>query len=121
MHKKLKNKLEEYLVDSDRLVDEYYDEFGEFIICTESFTKLTTVLKEGLEIYNLIITEELYKDDEDVQKLMSAIFEKSSKLEINEENAKKLNTRNAIESWMDLQSYLLTLAVMILGSEENEQ
>lgn len=121
MNKKLKNKLEEYLVDSDRLVDEYYDEFGEFIICTESFTKLTTVLKEGLEIYNLIITEELYKDDEDIQKLMSTIFEKSSKLEINEENAKKLNTRNAVESWMDLQSYLLTLAVMILGSEENEQ
>ena len=121
MNKKLKKLLDEYLVDSDRLVGEYYDEFGEFIICTESFTKLTTVLKEGLAIYNLIITEELYKDDEDIQKLMGAIFERSSKLEINEENAKKLNTRNAIDSWMDLQSYLLTLAVMILGAEENDQ
>jgi len=121
MNKKLKVKLEEYLVDSDRFVDEYYDEFGEFIICTESFTKLTTILKEGLTIYNLIITEELYKDDEDIQKLMSAICEKSSKLEINEENAKNLNTKNAIDAWLDLQSYLLTLAVMILGAEENEQ
>ena len=31
MNKKLKKLLEEYLVDSDRMVDEYYDEFGEFI------------------------------------------------------------------------------------------
>lgn len=121
MNKKLKDLLEEYLVDSDHMVDEYYDDFGEFIICTESFTRLTTLLKEGLAIYNLIITEKLYQDDEDIQKLMSTIFEKSSKLEINEENAKKLNTKNAIESWLDLQSYLLTLAVMILGSEENDQ
>ena len=121
MNKKLKVKLDEYLVDSDRMVDEYYDEFGEFIISTESFTRLTTVLKEGLGIYNLVITEKLYQDDEDIQKLMGIIFEKSSKLEINEENAKKLNTRNAIDAWMDLQSYLLTLAVMILGSEENDQ
>ena len=79
MNKKLKVKLDEYLVDSDRMVDEYYDEFGEFIISTESFTRLTTVLKEGLEVYNLVITEELYKDDEDIQKLMGIIYEKSSK------------------------------------------
>ena len=78
-------------------------------------------MKEGLEIYNLIITEKLYQDDEDIQKLMGLVCEKSSKLEINEENAKNLNTKNAIEAWLDLQSYLLTLAVMILGSEENDQ
>lgn len=121
MDKKLKKMMEEYLVDSDRLVGEYYDEFGEFIICSESFTKLTTALKEGLKIYNFIIKKELYKDDEDIQRLMGFICEKSSKLEINEENAKNLNTRNAVEAWLDLQSYLLTLAVMILGSEENEE
>jgi len=121
MNKKLKKLLEEYLVDSDRMIEEYYDEFGEFIICTESFTKLTTLLKEGLEIYNLIITEKLYQEDEDVQALMSIICEKSSKLEINEENAKNLNTKNAINAWLDLQTHLLTLSVMILGSEENDK
>jgi len=52
--------------------------------------------------------------------LMGLVCEKSSKLEINEENAKNLNTKNAIEAWLDLQSYLLTLAVMILGSEETD-
>lgn len=121
MNKKLKKLLEEYLVDSDRMIEEYYDEFGEFIICTESFTKLTTLLKEGLEIYNLIITEKLYQEDEDIQALMSIICEKSSKLEINEENAKNLNTKNAINAWLDLQTHLLTLSVMILGSEENDK
>lgn len=113
-------KIEEYLVDSDRMVGEYYDEMGEFIICSESFTKLTTLLKEGLDIYNFIVKEQLYKEDEDIQKLLSVICEKSSKLEINEENAKNLNTQNAISAWKDLQDYLLTLAVIILGSDENE-
>ena len=121
MNKKLNEKMEEYLVDSDRMIDEYYDELGEFIISTESFTRLTTLLKEGLGIYNFVVTEKLYENDEDIQKLLSIIYEKSSKLEINEENAKKLNTKNAIASWLELNSYLLTLVVMILGSEEESE
>lgn len=120
MNKKQKSALEKYLIDSDYFVAEYYDEMGEFIINGDSFQKLTQVLKEGLEIYNTIVKENLFKDDEDIQKLLCVIYEKSGKLEINEENAKNLNTQNAIGAWQDLQSYLLTLAVMILGTEENE-
>lgn len=118
MNKKLKKLLEEYFVDSDRFVAEYYDEFGEFIISSESFTRLTTILKEGLEIYNLIVTKKLYKDDEEIQKMLLLISEKASKLEINEENAKNLNTQNAVNAWLDLQLHILTLGVLIMGGEE---
>ena len=94
MDKKLKNMLEEFLTDSDRLLDDYTDdENGNLIICSESFAKLTGILKEGLAIYNKIVEENLYADNFMVQNSLQVISEAASKIEISEENAKKLNTK----------------------------
>jgi hypothetical protein len=121
MDKKLKNMLEEFLTDSDRLLDDYTDdENGNLIICSESFAKLTGILKEGLAIYNKIVEENLYADNFMVQNSLQVISEAASKIEISEENAKKLNTKNAISRWEDLHADLLTLGILLLADEVGE-
>lgn len=121
MDKKLKAMLEEFMVDSDRLLDEYTDdENGNLIICSESFAKLTGVLKEGLAMYNKIVEEKLYQDSDIIQSSLQLISEDAAKLDINEENAKKLNTRNAVSRWEDLHTDLLTLGMLLLAEEAGE-
>ena len=121
MDKKLKTMLEEFMVDSDRLLDEYTDdENGNLIICSESFAKLTGVLKEGLVMYNKIVEENLYQDNYMIQNSLQLISEDAAKLDINEENAKKLNTKNAISRWEDLHTDLLTLGMLLLAEEVGE-
>ena len=121
MDKKLKTMLEEFMVDSDRLLDEYTDdENGNLIICSESFAKLTGVLKEGLAMYNKIVEENLYQDNYMIQNSLQLISEDAAKLDINEENAKKLNTKNAISRWEDLHTDLLTLGMLLLAEEVGE-
>lgn len=121
MNKKLKTMLEEFMVDSDRLLDEYTDdENGNLIICSESFAKLTGVLKEGLAMYNKIVEENLYQDNYMIQNSLQLISEDAAKLDINEENAKKLNTKNAISRWEDLHTDLLTLGMLLLAEEVGE-
>ena len=116
MDKKLKQMLEQFLVDSDRLIDDYTDdESGHLIICSESFATLTGILKEGLAINNKIIEEKLYQDNQVIQDCLSNISEKVSKIEINEENAKKINTKNAINKWEDLHAELLVLVMLLLA------
>lgn len=121
MDKKLKQLLETFLIDSDRLLDEYTDdEEGKLIICSESFTKLTSTLKEGLQLYNKIVEEQLYQDKPLIQSSLQLIGESAAKLEINEENAKALNTNNAIRKWEDLHTDLLTLGMLLLAEEAGE-
>ena len=121
MDKKLKTMLEEFMVDSDRLLDEYTDdENGNLIICSESFAKLTGVLKEGLAMYNKIVEDKLYPDNYMIQNSLQLICEDAAKLDITEENAKKLNTKNSISRWEDLHTDLLTLGMFLLAEEVGE-
>lgn len=116
---KLDKMLDEFFVDSDRFAAEYYNETGELIISQESFNRLSTILKEGLEIYNKVIEDKMFSDDLVIQTLLSEVGKEAQKIEINEENAKKLNTRNAMEVWEDLHAGLVTLAIFIKNAEED--
>lgn len=116
---KLDKMLDEFFVDSDRFAAEYYDETNKLIISQESFNRLSTILKEGLEIYNKVIEDKMFSDDLVIQTLLSEVGKEAQKIEINEENAKKLNTRNAMEVWEDLHAGLVTLAIYIKNAEED--
>lgn len=117
---KLDKMLDEFFVDSDRFAAEYYDETGKLIISQESFNRLSTILKEGLEIYNKVVEDKMFSDDPVIQTLLSEVGKEAQKIEINEENAKKLNTRNAMEVWEDLHAGLVTLAIHIKNAEEDD-
>ena len=118
--KKLGQLTSNFLVDMDKIYAEYVDEEGSLIMSTETLTHLTSALKSGFEMYNHVVAEKLFADDEGMQALLLDIEASSKKLEITEENAKKLNFENSFRYWEELLGKLLGLATVILANSETD-
>lgn len=119
MDQKYIDLMKKVITDSEELLAHNMDETGNIIIDKSTLKATTNIIQEGLLIYNYLVREELYKDNEAIQKLLVQIDTASQKLVITDENAKNLNMRDALISWTKIQGLLISLCLIVLN-EENE-
>lgn len=121
MNKKLFEKLTEFLTDTNRLYEEYVDDMGQLIMSTETLSHLTSAMKSGLEVYNMVVAAEDYKEDSDIQGVLVEIAREIEKVKTTEENAKKLNLQSSINIWETIVGKLMALSILLLAGVEVEK
>lgn len=121
MNKKLFEKLTEFLTDTNRLYEEYVDDMGQLIMSTETLSHLTSAMKSGLEVYNMVVAAEDYKEDSDIQGVLVEIAREIEKVKTTEENAKKLNLQSSITIWETIVGKLMALSILLLAGVEVEE
>lgn len=121
MNKKLFEKLTEFLTDTNRLYEEYVDDMGQLIMSTETLSHLTSAMKSGLEVYNMVVAAEDYKEDSDIQGVLVEIAREIEKVKTTEENAKKLNLQSSINIWETIVGKLMALSILLLAGVEVEE
>ena len=109
------------LMDSEDFITKYSDEVNGLLLDKSSFYDITKIIQEGLAIYNHIVEKNLYADDAYMQELLGKISREASKLTISEENAKKLNFRDALVDWGKLHALIISMCVVVLSSNNQEK
>lgn len=121
MEKQLFEKVTEFLTDTNRLYEEYIDDAGNLIKSTESLSHLTSAMRSGLEVYNLVLASEDYKEDADIQGVLCEIAKQIEKVKATEANAKKLDFVNSFVIWESIVGNALALCMLLLAGVEVRQ
>lgn len=121
MEKQLFEKVSEFLTDTNRLYEEYIDDAGNLIKSTESLSHLTSAMRSGLEVYNLVLSAEEYKEDSDIQGVLCEIAKQVEKVKATEANAKKLDFVNSFVIWESIVGNALALCTLLLAGVEVQQ
>lgn len=121
MEKQLFEKVSEFLTDTNRLYEEYIDDAGNLIKSTESLSHLTSAMRSGLEVYNLVLSAEEYKEDSDIQGVLCEIAKQVEKVKATEANAKKLDFVNSFVVWESIVGNALALCTLLLAGVEVQE
>lgn len=121
MEKQLFEKVSEFLTDTNRLYEEYIDDAGNLIKSTESLSHLTSAMRSGLEVYNLVLSAEEYKEDADIQGVLCEIAKQVEKVKATEANAKKLDFVNSFVVWESIVGNALALCTLLLAGVEVQE
>lgn len=105
---------EKVLVESEEFITKYSDEVNGLLLDKSAIYDITKIIQEGLAVYNHIVENGLYSDNVFVQNLLGRITREVSKLEINDENAKKLNFRDALVDWGTLHALIISLCTEVI-------
>lgn len=108
--KDLYKKSEKFLTLIDNFEGKYITFEGQMLHTQEAFSALDKIIKQGLKLYNDIVEAKLYEKYPALNIIMHHIKEYTDKLEINDNNAKKLTLENSLVIWQQLEVALAALA-----------
>lgn len=79
--------------------DGYYKQFandlGKIVYSESAISDLNKIVEEIVKLYNYIIENKIYTDNNEIQDILTNIYSYLSKIQINEQNAKKLDLKKS--------------------------
>lgn len=102
------------LEKNEELLEQHSDEKGELLFDKSTLSLISEIISSGLTLHNYIVEHNLFTDNAVIKKFLIDIENESEKLKISEENAKKLNIRDAMIRWSKLHAIILNLCVEIV-------
>lgn len=102
------------LETNEELLSQHADEKGELLFEKSTLSLISSIISSGLTLHNYIVEHNLFKDNNTIKKLLIDIENECEKLKISEENAKKLNIRDAMIRWSKLHGIILNLCIEIV-------
>lgn len=101
---------------------EYTSDNGKIVTTELGLKKLHMIIENGFVLYKYCIDKKLYEKYSSLVLLLNSVAEIIEKLQINENNAKKLNLSSATQIWQQGKISIALLACEIMDLyEENEQ
>jgi hypothetical protein len=98
---------------------EYKTEEGKDVISEDMIKSLNTIVENGFVLHKYIIEKELYTGDLELIAIMNELSQYAEKLQVNDENAKKLDFQNALQIWNQCVIIIATMACRLLDRRDN--
>ena len=99
--------------------EHYVTSFGKTIHTEEQLMALNMILENGFTLYNYIVKHEFYEGKPEILTACNEVAKYLEKLEINEENAKKLQMSSALQVWEQARLAIAMLACTLLDYRDS--
>ena len=111
---KIVKEIEEYSLN-------YTTNEGKIATTNVALQKLNTIIEDGFVLYKYLVEKKLYEKYATLTPLLNSVAESIKKLQVTEQNAKKLNLSSATQIWQQAKISIALLACEILDlNDENE-
>lgn len=112
---KILNEIEEYSKN-------YVTNEGKIATTNVALQKLNTIIEDGFVLHKYLIEKKLYENNLSLIPLLNSVGDSIKRLQVTEQNAKKLNLSSAIQSWQQAKIAIALLAceVLELDKENND-
>ena len=111
---KILKEIEEYSTN-------YVTTEGKIATTNVALEKLNVIIEDGFVLYKYLIDKKLYETHQSIVPFLNGVAESIEKLQVTEQNAKKLNLSSATQIWQQAKISIALLACEVLElSEENK-
>ena len=104
---KILNEIEEYSKN-------YVTNEGKIATTNVALQKLNTIIEDGFVLHKYLIEKKLYENNLSLMPLLNSVGNSIKRLQVTEQNAKKLNLSSAIQSWQQAKIAIALLACEVL-------
>ena len=112
---------EKIIKDIEDYSAEYVTEEGKTVTTEAELKALNTIIEEGFTLYKYLVEKKLYNIDPSITVAVNELGTYVQKLQINEENAKKLHLSNVMQIWNQAKIAIAVLACALLDYRDEKE
>lgn len=112
---------EKIIIDIENYSEQYVSEEGKTITSEDELQALNTIIEEGFTLYKYLIEKKLYEDKPTIICALNELGKYLEKLQINEQNAKKLHLSNVMQIWNQAKVAIAVLACNLLDYRDEQE
>ncbi len=107
------------LTDIDAHAEAFTSEEGKMIATSDSVMALNKILEKAFTLHKYLVEKELYVGKPSIEIALVELQKYMEKLQINQENAEKLNLSNALQLWNQAKIAAAILACNLLDFRDS--
>ena len=119
--KKVYQLAEKIIKDIEDYSANYVTDEGKTVTTPDELKALNTIIEEGFTLYKYLIEKKLYDTDPSITVAVNELGSYVQKLQINEENAKKLHLSNIMQIWNQAKIAIAVLACALLDYRDEQE
>ena len=112
---------EKIIKDIEDYSAEYVTDEGKTVTTEGELKALNTIIEEGFTLYKYLVEKKLYEDKPGIIVALNELGKYLEKLQINEENAKKLHLSNVMQIWNQAKLAIAVLACALLDYRDEQE
>ena len=112
---------EKIIKDIEDYSAEYVTDEGKTVTTEAELKALNTIIEEGFTLYKYLVEKKLYEDKPEVIVALNEVGKYLEKLQINEENVKKLQLSNVMQIWNQAKLAIAVLACALLDYRDEQE
>ena len=101
--------------------EKYVTEEGKTVTSEDELKALNEIIEEGFTLYKYLVEKKLYDKDPSITVAVNELGGYIQKLQINEENAKKLHLSNVMQIWNQAKIAIAVLACALLDYRDEQE
>ena len=101
--------------------EEYVTKEGKTVITEAELKALNGIIEEGFTLYKYLVEKKLYDKDPSILVAVNELGTYIEKLQINEQNAKKLHLSNVMQIWNQAKIAIAVLACAVLDYHDEQK
>jgi len=112
---------EKIIKDIEDYSAEYVTEDGKTVTTEAELKALNNIIEEGFTLYKYLVEKKLYDKDPSIIVAVNELGTYIEKLQINEQNAKKLHLSNVMQIWNQAKIAIAVLACALLDYRDEQE
>ena len=112
---------EKIIKDIEDYSEEYVTEDGKTVTTEAELKALNNIIEEGFTLYKYLVEKKLYDKDPSIIVAVNELGTYIEKLQINEQNAKKLHLSNVMQIWNQAKIAIAVLACALLDYRDEQE
>ena len=112
---------EKIIKDIEVYSEEYVTEEGKTVTTEAELKALNGIIEEGFTLYKYLVEKKLYDKDPSIIVAVNELGTYIEKLQINEQNAKKLHLSNVMQIWNQAKIAIAVLAGAVLDYRDEQK
>lgn len=112
---------EKIIKDIEAYSEEYVTEEGKTVATEAELKALNGIIEEGFTLYKYLVEKKLYDKDPSIVVAVNELGTYIEKLQINEQNAKKLHLSNVMQIWNQAKIAIAVLACAVLDYRDEQK
>lgn len=112
---------EKIIKDIEVYSEEYVTEEGKTVTTEAELKALNGIIEEGFALYKYLVEKKLYDKDPSIVVAINELGTYIEKLQINEQNAKKLHLSNVMQIWNQAKIAIAVLACAVLDYRDEQE
>lgn len=112
---------EKIIKDIEDYSEEYVTEDGKTVTTEAELKALNNIIEKGFTLYKYLVEKKLYDKDPSIIVAVNELGTYIEKLQINEQNAKKLHLSNVMQIWNQAKIAIAVLACALLDYRDEQE